>query len=90
MRLYQTVAFVDRMETVLYKCDHTRMTVRQAADQLSKFIDRSDPDIALPNVEHLLQTAERAREAGKPDWFQLTVRCVHHRALLGRQPILSR
>lgn len=76
MRLYQTVDFVDKMETVLYKFDHARMTIREAADHLSKYVDRSDPDITLPNIEHLLQTAERARAAGKPDWFQLT--CLIH------------
>ena len=103
MRENQTVAFVDRMEDQLYRCNHGRMTVREAAEHLKKFVDRSDPDITLPNVEHLLverervasgllhtcclrvlallsfsscslQTAERARAAGKPDWFQLTVR----------------
>lgn len=76
MRENQTVAFVDRMEKELYRCNHARMTVREAAEHLKKFVDRSDPDITLPNVEHLLQTAERARAAGKPDWFQLT--CLIH------------
>jgi inositol oxygenase len=83
MRLYQTVDFVDKMETVLYKFDHARMTIREAADHLSKYVDRSDPDITLPNIEHLLQTAERARAAGKPDWFQLTVRSQWTRGVTG-------
>jgi inositol oxygenase len=39
-------------------------------------VDRSDPDLSLPNVDHLLQTAERARALGEPDWMVLT--CLIH------------
>ena len=41
MRENQTVAFVNRMEDELYKCNHGRMTVRAAAEHLQKFVDRS-------------------------------------------------
>lgn len=34
-------------------------------------MDSSDPDSALPNLIHMLQTAEGLRAAGKPDWMQL-------------------
>ena len=44
--------------------------------RLQTFVDRSDPDITLPNLEHMLQSAERARAAGRPDWFQLV--CLIH------------
>lgn len=32
----------------------------------------SDPDVSLPNLVHLFQTAEGLRAAGLPDWLQLT------------------
>jgi len=38
---------------------------------LSSYIDVSDPDIDLPNVVHLYQTAEQLRKDGKPDWMQV-------------------
>lgn len=74
MRERQCVAFADRLEPRLYDFAgrQFRMTVRQALDKLSDFVDRSDPDLTLPNFVHALQTAERARAAGKPDWFVLT------------------
>jgi len=34
-------------------------------------VDDSDPDTALSQIEHLLQTAESIRRDGKPDWMQL-------------------
>jgi len=34
-------------------------------------VDSSDPDSDMPNMEHMLQTAEGIRAAGHPDWFQL-------------------
>jgi len=46
-----------------------RMTVRAALAALDSFVDRSDPDTALPNSVHALQAAEGARAAGKPDWM---------------------
>ena len=34
-------------------------------------IKSTDPDLDLPNLVHMLQTAEGIRKAGHPDWFQL-------------------
>lgn len=48
-----------------------RMTVGEALHKCDSFVDRSDPDTALPNSIHMLQAAEGARAAGKPDWFVL-------------------
>jgi len=45
-------------------------------DKLSDFIDKSDPDINIPNSHHLFQTAEEARKDGMSDWFQLV--CILH------------
>ena len=38
---------------------------------LMPLVDDSDPDIDLPQIEHLLQTAEAIRAAGRPRWFIL-------------------
>ena len=35
-------------------------------------MDDSDPDIDLPQIEHLLQTAEAIRSDNQPRWFILT------------------
>jgi inositol oxygenase len=45
-------------------------------DKLSGFIDKSDPDINIPNAHHLFQTAETARKDNMPEWFQLV--CILH------------
>ena len=48
------------------------MTSWEALDYLNTLVDDSDPDIALPQLEHLLQTAEAIRADGHPDWLVLT------------------
>jgi inositol oxygenase len=50
---------------------NSRMTVREALKLVDSFVDRSDPDTSLPNSIHMLQSAEAARAASKPDWFIL-------------------
>lgn len=74
MRANQCVAYADRVEPLVFDFAgrQLRMTVREALDKLEAFVDRSDPDLSLPNLQHALQTAERARAAGKPGWFVLT------------------
>jgi inositol oxygenase len=49
----------------------TKMTPWAAVALMETFVDVSDPDVDLPQLTHLLQTAESIREAGLPDWFQL-------------------
>jgi inositol oxygenase len=39
--------------------------------ELNNLIDSSDPDLALPNIQHLFQTAEGLRSEGRPDWMVL-------------------
>ena len=74
MRIHQTVAFYERMEA---KYDFTdgqyrkMMTIEEAFNELEHYVDSSDPDLDLPNLLHLLQTAEGIRRAGHPDWIQL-------------------
>jgi len=48
------------------------MTIEEAFEELDKYIDASDPDLDLPNLFHLLQTAQGIRREGHPDWMQLT------------------
>jgi len=47
------------------------MTINDAFAKLKNYVDASDPDMSLPNIIHMLQTAEGIRQAGHPDWFQL-------------------
>ena len=47
------------------------MTIWEAFEALKGYVDSSDPDSELPNLEHMLQTAEAIREAGHPDWMIL-------------------
>lgn len=71
MRTNQTVAFVQKMYKKYHKFDKKKMTIWEAFDVLGDYVDASDPDTELPNIEHGFQTAEAIREAGHPDWFQL-------------------
>jgi inositol oxygenase len=70
MRTKQTLAHVKRVREKYGKLE-LRMTVWEALDSLSGFVDVSDPDVNLPNLVHLYQTAEGMREANLPDWLQL-------------------
>lgn len=70
MRANQTLAYAQRMREKYLVFDNP-MPVWNAIGLLDEFVDLSDPDIDLPNVQHLVQTAEGIREAGKPDWMQL-------------------
>lgn len=73
MRSNQTLAFSLRMqEKFSFKSGgRAKMTVREAFEVLKSFVDASDPDISLPNMVHMLQTSEKMRELGYPDWMQL-------------------
>lgn len=75
MRTYQTVAFYKKMERK-YSFENgghrALMSIEEAFEKLEHYVDASDPDLDLPNLLHLLQTAEAIRKAGHPDWLQLT------------------
>ena len=71
MRTYQTLNFVNRMYEKFHKFDKAKMTVWEAFEKLGNYVDSSDPDIDLPNIEHGFQTAEAIRKAGHPEWMQL-------------------
>ena len=70
--------------TILYKYILSNFEKRQKIkynfwdimDKLNNFVDVSDPDISLPNSQHLFQSAEEARKNNEPRWFQLV--CLIH------------
>jgi len=52
-----------------------KMGIWEAAELLNTIIDESDPDSDIPQINHLLQTAEAIRKVypdPKYDWFHLT------------------
>ncbi len=71
MRSNQSLAFSRSMAAKYGKFDREQMTVLECFERLKSYVDSSDPDSSLPNLEHMLQTAEAIRKAGHPDWFQL-------------------
>eukprot|EP01031_Cornospumella_fuschlensis_P045365 gene45365-55505_t len=72
MRTNQTMAFAEKMaKKYSFEQPRAYMTVKEAFEKLETYVDSSDPDVALPNLIHMLQTAEAIRKAGLPDWFQL-------------------
>ncbi|KAL0586602.1 hypothetical protein ABG067_003776 [Albugo candida] len=71
MRQHQTMDFYRFMEAQYGRFRNAKMTVWEAFEALEGYVDSSDPDSSLPNLEHMLQTAEGIRAAGHPDWFQL-------------------
>lgn len=74
MRINHTVDFYKRMEKkyTFENGGRRLMTIEEAFTELENYVDASDPDLDLPNMLHLLQTAEGIRKAGHPDWLQLT------------------
>lgn len=71
MRQHHTLAFYDKIQAKYGGFTNATMTVWEAFEALKGYVDSSDPDSELPNLEHMLQTAEGIRAAGHPDWFQL-------------------
>ena len=53
MRRFQTVDYVRRQIAFHGAFDHQRMTVREAFDALSTFVDASDPDTELPQLQQV-------------------------------------
>mmetsp|Transcript_33375 Transcript_33375/g.51856 ORF Transcript_33375/g.51856 Transcript_33375/m.51856 type:complete len:317 (+) Transcript_33375:82-1032(+) len=72
MRANQSVEYVKRMYEKYHRFDHAEMTIADAFEALQGYVDSSDPDTELPNMIHMLQTAEAIRAKGYPDWMQLT------------------
>lgn len=69
-RLHQSVDYVRAMHKK-YLSFERPLTIQSVFDDLSTFVDISDPDISLPNFYHGVQTAESIRKDGHPEWLQL-------------------
>ena len=69
---HQTLEFARAKRAEYLPLNHRRMSIWEAMEFLNTLIDDSDPDIDLPQIEHLIQTAEALRHDGHPRWFILT------------------
>ena len=69
---YQTMEFVQEKRAEYLPLQKRSMTVWEAMEYLDTLVDDSDPDIDLPQIEHLMQTAEAIWRDGHPRWFILT------------------
>ena len=58
----QTLDFVLSQKAEYGKLDKAEMSVWEAMDFLNTLVDDSDPDLALPQIVHALQTAEAIRQ----------------------------
>src|SRR5690606_35785829 len=70
MRKYQTYEYVQRMRQKYLTYDKP-LALWDAMEQVNILVDVSDPDLDLPNVQHLIQSAEAIRADNRPDWMQL-------------------
>lgn len=68
---HQTYGFVEQKRAQYLGLNSRRMGIWQAMEYLNTLVDDSDPDIDLPQIEHLLQTGEAIRKDGRPGWFIL-------------------
>lgn len=55
------------------KLNRVEMSIWECCELLNEVVDESDPDLDVPQIEHLLQTAEAIRkDYPNEDWLQLT------------------
>ena len=69
---FQTLDFVRAKKQEYLPPRKRKMGVWGAMEYLNTLVDDSDPDTALSQIEHLVQTAEAIRRDGHPRWFVLT------------------
>jgi inositol oxygenase len=69
---YQTVEFVRAKRAEYLPRSKRTLGIWEAMEFLNTLVDDSDPDTDLPQIEHLVQTAEQIRRDGHPRWFILT------------------
>ena len=67
----QTLAFVRSKHEEYLPLRRETSTMWEALERLNELVDVSDPDTDLPQIAHALQTAEKMRADGRPDWMQL-------------------
>lgn len=70
-RTHQCLCYVKRQHNALRTGRRFR-SLWEAIKSLEGIVDRSDPDVTLPNYQHAFQTAEGLRQADAPKWMQLT------------------
>jgi len=68
----QTFDLVKSKQAEFLKLNRRQMGIWEAMEFLNTLVDDSDPDTELPQIEHLVQTAEAIRRDGHPRWFILT------------------
>ncbi|XP_062233027.1 probable inositol oxygenase isoform X2 [Phragmites australis] len=86
----QTYGFVARMWAEYGRLDKTEMSVWECMELLNEFIDDSDPDLDMPQIEHLLQTAEAIRkDYPDEDWLHLTGLIHDLESFLGGQSLVT-
>jgi inositol oxygenase len=72
MRSNQTLQFYEKMmKKYSFVTPRAHLSIPEAFVALEGYVDSSDPDVDLPNIIHMFQTAEGIRAAGHPDWMQL-------------------
>lgn len=67
----QTYDFVRKQHETYLPLRHEKAPMWDVLLRLNELVDDSDPDTDLPQIVHALQTAEKIREDGHPDWFAL-------------------
>ncbi|MBI1762516.1 MAG: inositol oxygenase [Acidobacteria bacterium] len=67
----QTLAVVLAKKAEYGQLNRKQMGIWEAMEWLNTLVDDSDPDLALPQTIHALQTAEAIRQDGHPRWFIL-------------------
>lgn len=69
----QTYDYVKKVRAEYEKLNKCEMSIWEGMELLNTIIDDSDPDLDLPQMEHLLQTAEAIRkDYPNEDWLHLT------------------
>jgi inositol oxygenase len=70
----QTLDFVLEMKRKYTSPEnrHIQMTMWDMVQHLNSLVDESDPDVDFTQIEHAMQTAERIRADGHPEWMVVT------------------
>ncbi|KAL1340664.1 hypothetical protein HN51_027027 [Arachis hypogaea] len=70
---YQCYDFVKKMREEYGKMNKAEMDIWKCCELLDGVVDESDPDLDIPQIQHLLQTAEAIRkDYPNEDWLHLT------------------
>jgi inositol oxygenase len=68
----QTLQFVLEKKDQYLSLQQCQRNIWDVIAELDTFIDKSDPDLDLPQSYHFFQTAEALRKDGQPRWLILT------------------